>query len=167
MDFGERLVVFDTGSEFFIETNFLAEINPVFLVELGHLREGGFAGLFKVVVPNSGNSEIVIIPEFAFVAGTVRSNGGILGIDGVGFTVFVEEVGEADFEEDVIIFEILLELFFVFDDGVFEGDTIWADNVGIDDEVILSFRVTDGHGFVPHFVAVTWFGVHTGNDGGE
>ena len=79
--------------------------------------------------------------------------------------VFVQEVGDAYFEEDVVVFEILLELFFVFDDGVFEGDTVGADEVGIDDKVVFAFGITGGHGLIPDFFVVVGFDVHAGNNG--
>ena len=55
----------------------------------------------------------------------------------------------------------------MFDDGVFESNTIWADDIRINNEIIFGFRIANGHGFVPDFFAITWFVVHAGNDGGK
>ena len=104
----------------------LADVDPVVFANARHLRKGGFAGSFKVVIPNAGNGEIVIIPEFAFFFGTVAAKGGVAGVDRIGLAIFVKEVGEADFVEDVVFFEIFFKIFFVLDNSVFEGDTIWA-----------------------------------------
>ena len=131
------------------------------------MGEGGLAGILEIVVPDGGDGEVVVVPEFAFILSAIGGDGGIFGVDGVSLAVFVEEVGETDFEEDVVILEVLLEFLFMLDDGVLEGDTVWADNVGIDDEVILGFGIADGHSLVPDHFAIGWFVVHTGNNGGK
>ena len=92
MDFAQRFVVFDTSGKFFTEVDFFAEIDPVFFVEFGHFGEGRFARLLEIIVPNGGNSEIVIIPEFALVACAIRGDGGIFRIDRVSLAIFIEEV---------------------------------------------------------------------------
>ena len=75
-------------------------------------------------------------------------------MDGPGFTKFVEEVGEADFDEDVVCFDVSLEVVLMFDDGVFKGDTVRTNEIGVDDEVIFSIHVANGGLFVPDFVGV-------------
>ena len=55
----------------------------------------------------------------------------------------------------------------MFDDGVFEGDTIGTDKVRVDDEVVFGFEITDGHAFIPDFFGVGGFGSHTGDDGAD
>lgn len=104
----------------------LADVDPVVFANARHLRKGGFAGSFKVVIPDAGNGEIVIIPEFAFFFGTVAAKGGVAGVDRIGFAVFIKKIGKANFVKNVVFFEVFFEIFFVLDDGVFEGDTIWA-----------------------------------------
>lgn len=55
----------------------------------------------------------------------------------------------------------------MFDDSVFEGDTIRANDVGINDEIVFGFGITNGHGLIPDHFAIRWFVVHAGDDGGE
>ena len=66
-----------------------------------------------------------------------------------------------------MFFDIFLEFVFVFDNGIFKSDTVRADNVGIDDEIVLGFGVANGHGGIPDFLSIGWFGIHAGNDGGK
>ena len=68
------------------------------------MGESGFAGSFEIIVPNGGNGEVVILPELTLVSSAVAGEGGVTRTDGVGLTVFVEEVGEADLEENVVVF---------------------------------------------------------------
>ena len=117
-------VVFDASFEVVAETDRFSNVNPVFFAKARHFGYGGFARGFEIIVPYGGNGFVVIIPEFAFFLGTVGGNGRMTGVDRVGFAVFVKKVREADFEEDVVIFDILPEIVFVFDNGVFKSDTI-------------------------------------------
>ena len=87
------------------------------------------------------------------------------GADRVGFAVFVKKVGKANFEEDVVIFEVLLEFFFVFDNGVVESDTVRTDNIGVNNEIVFGVGVAHGHGLIPDFFAIRWFDVHASNNG--
>ena len=89
------------------------------------------------------------------------------GTDGIGFTVFVEEVGEAYFEKNVVIFDVLLEFCFVFDDGVVEGDTIGANYIGINDVIVFGVRVTHGGCDVPNFVGMGRFVIHAGDNSSD
>ena len=102
----------------------LTNVDPVIFIDAGHFGNGGFAETFKIIVPDSGDGFVVIIPEFAFLFGTVSGDGGIAGVDGVGFAEFVEEIGEADFVENIVLFDIFFKIFLVFNHGVFKGDTI-------------------------------------------
>ena len=103
-DLLERGLIFDTLSKIVAETDLLAHFDPVGLAEFGHLGEGGFAVVFEIIVPDCGDGEVVIIPEFAFVFGAVGAESGVTGANRVGFAVFVEEVRETDFEENVVVF---------------------------------------------------------------
>lgn len=55
----------------------------------------------------------------------------------------------------------------MFDDGVFEGNTVGADEIGIDDEVVLGFEIADGHTLIPDFFGIGGLGGHTGDDGAD
>ena len=166
-DFFERSFIFDAFSEAVAEADFFADIDPVGFAEFGHGGEGGFAVVFEVIVPDGGDGEVVVIPEFAFVFGAVGTKGGMTGADGVGFAIFVEEVGKADFKENVVIFDILFEFFFVLNDGVVEGDAVGADDIRVDDIIVLGVGVTHSHGLIPDFLTIRWFDVHAGDDGCE
>ena len=144
-----------------------ADVDPVFFVNFGHFGEGGFAEIFEIVAPNGGDGSIIIVPEFAFVAGAIGGDGGVARVDGLGFAIFVEEVGEANFEEDVVFFDVFLESVFVFDDGVFKGDAIGADEVGVDDEIVFGFEIADGHLFVPDLFGVGRLTSHTGGNSSD
>ena len=62
---------------------------PTFLPRLIQYFLSSF---LEIIVPDSSNGEVVVIPEFTFVLSAIRSNSGVFGVDWVGFTVFVEEV---------------------------------------------------------------------------
>ncbi len=144
-----------------------AEVDPIFFAAGGHFGDSGFAGCFVIVVPDVGNGVVVIVPEFALVSSTVGGDGGVTGADGIGLAEFVEKIGEANFEKDIVFGEVFLKVFFVFDDSVFKSDTIRADEVGVDDEIIFGFEVANGHLLVPDFFGVRRFVVHAGGDGGD
>ncbi len=150
-DFGEFFFVFDAFFEFAAEADGFADFDPVVGGEAGHVGNAGFAVCLEEIVPDGRNGEIVVVPEFAFVAGAVGGFGGVAGVDGTSFAVFVEEVGEADFEKDVVFGEVVFEILFVFDGGVFEGDTVRADEVGVDDVMILGVGIAYGHAIIPDF----------------
>ena len=144
------------------------DINPVVFAEFAHRASGRFAGLFEVVVPNGGNGFVVIIPEFTFLFGAVSALSRVARVDGVGFAVFVKKIRKTNFEKDVIFFDVFLESFFVFDDGVFECDTVWTNEIGVDDEVIFGVETTHSCFGVPDFFGIVWFArVHAGDDGGD
>lgn len=102
LDFFERLVVFNAIFKTIAEASLFANVDPVRFAQFGDTRKGGFAGGGEVIIPNSSDGEVVVIPEFAFIFGAIGGDGGVARIDRVGFAVFVEEIGEADFVEDVI-----------------------------------------------------------------
>ena len=129
LDFWDGFVALDAASELFAEASFFADIDPVIFAEARHLGSGGFAGAFEVIVPNGGDGEVVEVPEFVFVFGAVGGFGGVARIDGVSFAVFVEKIREADFDEDVVFFDVFFKVVFVFDDGVFKGDTIGTNEI--------------------------------------
>ena len=166
-DFVERGLVFDARFEGVTEADFFADFDPVILTELGHFGEGGFAEVFEVIAPDARDGGIVVVPEFAFVSGAVGGDGGVAGMDGVGFAVFVEEVGETDFDEDVVFGDVVLEIFFVLNDGVFEGDAVGTDKVGVDDEMVFGVGVADGGLRVPDFASGGGASRHTGDNGGD
>ncbi len=155
-DFGEFFFVLYTLFEFTAEADGFADIDPVIRLQARHIGDAGFAICFEEILPDFGDGEIVEIPEFALVSGAVGGLGGVAGVDRAGFAVFVEKIGEADFEIDIFFFEIVLEILFVFDDGVFEGDTVGTDEVGIDDKMILGVWTTHGHPGIPGFFFGDW-----------
>ena len=120
-------MIFNTGFELFAEADFFTDGGPVFLSVATHFTKAGFAGGFEKVIPDGGNCEIVIIPEFTFVLGAVGGNCGVPRMIGVGLAVFVEEIGEPDFDKDVVTLNVFLELFLVFNNGILESDTVWTD----------------------------------------
>ena len=81
--------------------------------------------------------------------------------------VFVEEVREADFDQNVVLFDVFVEFLFVFEDGVLEGDAVGADDVGVDDEVVFGVEVADGGLLVPDFVGIWGLLVEANDDGGK
>ena len=97
-DFFEGFVIFDAGNKIVIEVDLLAELNPIIFVDLVELGEGGFAESFEIIVPDGSDGEFVVIPEFAGFLGAVGGFGGVARVDGFGFAVFVEEVGEPNFD---------------------------------------------------------------------
>ena len=104
----------------------MADVGPVIWFEVFHFREGRFAEVFEIIVPNATNSKIIIVPEFAFVFGTIGGHSRIARMDRVRLAVFIEKVGETYFDENVVFFDVFLEFVFVFDNGVFEGDAVRA-----------------------------------------
>lgn len=66
-----------------------------------------------------------------------------------------------------MIFEILFEFLFVFDDSVIKGDTVGTDDVGINDEIVFGVGVPHGHSLVPDFFTIGWFDIHASDNGGE
>ena len=120
-------MVFDTRIKFVAEADLVADVGPVILVESLHLRKGGFAKILEIIIPNATDGEVIIIPKLAFVFGAVGGDGGIAGVNWVGFSILIEEVGKTNFDEDVVFLDVFLKLIFVFDDSIFEGDTVGAD----------------------------------------
>lgn len=55
----------------------------------------------------------------------------------------------------------------MFYNGVLEGYAVGADDVRINDEIILGVDVANGHLFVPDFFGVGGFTIHAGDDGGD
>ena len=55
----------------------------------------------------------------------------------------------------------------MFNDGVFEGDAIGANEVGIDDEIIFGFEVASGHGGVPDFFGISGFATHASDNSSD
>ena len=153
-DFIERVLIFDAAIKFFAEADLMTNFDPVILAEAAHLREGGFAEVFEEIVPDAGDSEIVIIPEFTLRFGAVGGDGRVAGVDRIGFAKFVEKVRETDFNEDVVFFDVFLKFVFVFDDGIFESYTVRANEIRVNDEVVFGIYVADGHLFVPNFISV-------------
>ena len=167
MDFVEGVVIFDAGFEAVAKADFFADFDPVIFGEAAHLGEGAFAEVFEVIVPDGGDGKVVVIPELALIFGAVGGDGGVARVDGAGFAEFIEEVGEADFDKDVVLSDVILKFVLVLDDGVFEGDAIGADEVGVDDKVVLGLEVADGHVGIPDFFGVGGLGRHTGDDSGN
>ena len=154
LDFVERVLILDTVVKLFAEADLMTDFDPVILAEAVHLREGGFAEVFEEIVPDAGDSEIVIIPEFTLRFGAISGDGRVAGVDRIGFAKFVEEVRETYFDEDVVFFDVFLEFVFVLDDGVFEGNTVRADEIRVNNEVVFGIHVANGHLFIPNFVGV-------------
>lgn len=75
-------------------------------------------------------------------------------MDGATFAKFIEEVREANFDENVVFGDIFLEFVFVFDDGVFEGDTVRTNEIRINNKVIFSIYVAGGRLFIPYFFGI-------------
>ena len=75
-------------------------------------------------------------------------------MDGVTFAKFIEEVREANLDENVVFGDIFLEFVFVLDDGVFEGDTVRANKIRINNEVIFSIYIAGGRLFIPNFFGI-------------
>lgn len=168
LDFVERILILDAVVESFAEADLVAKVGPVFLTHFGYFGKGGFAGNCEIVIPDAINGEIVIIPEFAFVLGTIGGDGGVARVLRAGFAVLIKEVGKADFDKDVVLFDVFLEFVLMLNDGVFEGDTIRAKKIRIDNKVILGVGVTDGHLGVPNFFRVGGgFWCHAKSDGGN
>ncbi len=167
LDFGEGFVVIDAIFESFAKADGFAEVDPVGFVDIGHFGDAGFATALEKVVPDAGDGFVIIVPEFAFVFGAISAQSRIAGVDGGGFAVFVEKVREANFEQNVVFGEIFLEFLFVLDDSVFESNTIRADKVGIDDEIIFGVEIADGHLFVPDHFGVAGFAGGAGNNSSD
>ncbi len=167
LDLGEGLVVFDAIFESFTKTDGFTEIDPIGFVDIGHFGDAGFATTLEKVVPDAGDGFVIIIPELAFVFGAISAKGRVAGVNRGGLAVFVEEVREANLEQDVVFGEIFLELLFVFDDGVFESDTIRADEIGIDDEIIFGVEIAEGHLLVPDHFGVAGLAVCARDDRGD
>ena len=55
----------------------------------------------------------------------------------------------------------------MFDDGVFESNTIGADEVGIDDEIIFGVEIADGHLLVPDHFGVAGLAVCASDNCGD
>ena len=75
----------------------MADFRPVFLPNFCHGFKSRFTEVFEIVIPDSSDSEIVIISEFTLIFGTVCGNGGITRMLRSGFAIFIKKVGEADF----------------------------------------------------------------------
>ena len=69
----------NTRSKGVTKANFLADANPVIFAEFSHIGEGGFAGSLEIIIPDGGEGEIVIIPEFTFVFGAIGGESGVTG----------------------------------------------------------------------------------------
>ena len=56
----------------------------------------------------------------------------------------------------------------MLDDSVLKSNAVWADDVGIDDEVVFGVEIAGGHLLVPDHFGVGGFGlVHTGYDSSD
>ena len=122
----------------------------------------------EVIIPDASDGKIIIIPEFTLRFGAVGCDGRIARVDRIGFAKFVEEVRETYFDEDIVFFDVFLEFVFVLDDGVFEGDTIRADEIRINNKIVFSVHVANGHLLVPDFVGIRGlFGRHAKSYGGN
>ena len=55
----------------------------------------------------------------------------------------------------------------MLDDGIFKGDTIGTDDVGIDDEVIFGFGVANSGSGIPDFFGIFGLIIHAGDNGGK
>ncbi len=86
------------------------------------------------------------------------------GMLGMGFAVFIEEVGKSDLDYDIMFFEVFFEFAFVFEDGIFESYTIWTNKVGIDDKVVFGINIAYRHVFIPDFFGVGWPGGDAGDN---
>ena len=161
-------MVFDASFERFAEADLVTDLDPVVLLEVFHFTESGFAEIFEIIIPNTGDSEVVIIPEFAFLLGAVGGDGRVAGMNRVRFTIFIKKIRETDFDEDVVLFDILMEFVFVLDDGVFKGDAVRADEIGVNDEEVFGIWITDSHFGIPDFFGIGDFPwSHAEGDGGD
>ena len=79
------------------------------------------------------------------------------------FAEFIEKIGEANFDEDVVGVDVFFELFFVFEDGVFESDAIGAHDIGINNEIIFGIEIANGGGGIPDFFGIGWLD-HAGDN---
>ena len=125
-DFGKWGLVFDARFEIVAEADFLADFGPIILFLLVEGSKTGLAGIFEEIIPDGANGIVVIVPEFAFVSSAVGGDGRVARVFWIGLAIFVKIIGETDFDENVVFCNVFLEIFFVFDYGVFEGKTIWT-----------------------------------------
>ncbi len=151
-DFLEWGFLFVTGIECLAEPDIMGKIGPVGFIILVEGGESFFAVDFEVIVPDGGNGMAIVFPEFAFVTGAVGCDGRILRMLSLELAVEIEEIREAHLEKNVISFDIAIEIIFVLNDSILEGNAVRANNICIGDIVILGIFVANGQLFVPDFL---------------
>ena len=63
--------------------------------------------------------------------------------------------------------DVFIKLLFVFKDGVLESHAIRANDVGVNDEVVLGVDIADGGPLVPNFLRIGRFLIKTEDDSGK
>ena len=60
-----------------------------------------------------------------------------------------------------------MEIFLVFDDGVFEGYAVRADNIGVNNKVVFGVHIAHSGIFVPNLFGIWGFVIETDDHGGD